>query len=477
MRILFVSYCFGTGRIHRQIGVYKRCLRLGLALRGRGHEVFIHCTGFHTYEDSLTREAFGQLQFLDPGPPDSGQDPAFARRFRRHCKATLSAVKPDQVLIGELPLAGSLLEMSLCAIEAEIPVTIVDNLYSPELGVLAWDQQQGFADRFLCAGPSSFHAPVDSPRWGQVAPFVTPDNRIPQPGAPQKTVTVLGYDPGVEDIGVALYESFRDRAIRFVFLTPREEELKRRLAGMTGGGAATVEILAPPDDSTYFTIVGLADLVIAKQGYMQLTECLALRTPVFMIHRGNRVWAHELPEAVRPFIYTLQGDSLTPEARAEADRLLGLEPEMLEIMHQGNPSGIEDAVQFVEQLPADPVTLLGDELAQFGISRDHLAQALEAKLGEAGAEIRGARGLRVRMNENEETYVVAIRCALHGRERCCRFWAHSCRSTEAFGNHVERGRRAFNQRLLLADEANRIAIEENHGEARLKVAKEWVDVA
>ena len=65
LKYLFVTYCFGSFQGQTLIGVYKRGLRVAMALRERGHEITFFCTGREGYQDALTRAAETRLTFVD----------------------------------------------------------------------------------------------------------------------------------------------------------------------------------------------------------------------------------------------------------------------------------------------------------------------------------------------------------------------------------------------------------------------------
>ena len=113
MRYLFVTYCFGSHQGQTLIGVYKRGLRVAMELARLGHEISFFCTGREGYSDELTQEAQQTLTFVDIPFVVASFDEV--QENRRRFLETIEAIAPDVVVIGEAPLAGSMLESTLCA--------------------------------------------------------------------------------------------------------------------------------------------------------------------------------------------------------------------------------------------------------------------------------------------------------------------------------------------------------------------------
>src|SRR5712691_9798683 len=119
MRYLFIAYCMAASQGQVQIGAYKRGLRLALELANRGHEINFFCTGRHNYHDPVTELAERKLSFVEfPFLPAKNEG---ARHNWANFLAELKRLRPDVVVISDAPMAGTLLETTLCAVELEIP--------------------------------------------------------------------------------------------------------------------------------------------------------------------------------------------------------------------------------------------------------------------------------------------------------------------------------------------------------------------
>ena len=130
MNFLFLAYCFGSPGGDSLIGVYKRALRIGLVLVERGHDVAILCPGRHVYRDELVQRAESACKFVDfPLEVLFEQD---VSRRRSHYRAILEELQIDVVVAGEAPIAGTLLDGTVTAVESRVPVVVVDNAYGPE---------------------------------------------------------------------------------------------------------------------------------------------------------------------------------------------------------------------------------------------------------------------------------------------------------------------------------------------------------
>src|SRR4051812_9033634 len=170
MKFLFVAYCFGNAQGQALIGVYKRGLRVALALEGRGHTVAFFCPGRENFHDALTAQAEERLEFVD----FDFDDPvgAAAEANRQRFRAGLTAIAPDVVVIGEAPLSGPLLEATLSSVELGIPVVVLDNAYQPGLVDLFCRTHAPLLDGLILTGPTSFYAPDPPAYLAQVPPYI-----------------------------------------------------------------------------------------------------------------------------------------------------------------------------------------------------------------------------------------------------------------------------------------------------------------
>lgn len=172
-KFLFVTYCFGGDGAEAVVHVYRRGLQMVLELHQRGHKIFFFCTGRESYRDALTERAETYLHFVDL----PYRDVAFAaaeqqKQLYHHALAELA---PDAIVIGEAPLGGALLQVTLTGVEAGVPVVIVDNARDRQQVQTFCREHGPMADGIILNGPPSSHIPAPPRHLCQTIPF--PDKR------------------------------------------------------------------------------------------------------------------------------------------------------------------------------------------------------------------------------------------------------------------------------------------------------------
>jgi UDP-N-acetylglucosamine:LPS N-acetylglucosamine transferase len=359
MRVLFVAYCFGNYKGQVLIGVYKRSLRIALELYKRGHEIVMYCTGRHAYRDELTEEAEKKIGFLDI--PFGIVSLAEAEKIRRNFLKEISRMNPDLVVIGELPLAGAMLEATLCAVELGIPVIFLDNAYNPELVGKFCQDHAPMADGIILTGPSSYLTPEPPPYLCQVPPYIETLKDLGKEllracygRKGKKLVTVLAYDGKVEKLGISLLEKLDTPGINFLFLSRDPGKCRRQLKKLPRKKRKRAKVIAPPTDPVLFGLLELSALSVVKHGFMQVTECLALRTPVIMVYYEGPRWLDLLPVECRSFVFCTEKEQADSAVLEKALQYLNLGSTEMAKIHDGKFDAAARSADFIESFPLKP---------------------------------------------------------------------------------------------------------------------------
>jgi hypothetical protein len=472
VRFLFVTYCFGAWNGQALIGVYKRGLRVAMELVARGHHVDFFCTGRHAYRDGLVEAAERCMTFVDI--PFSVEALDAAEEVRQGMLAAMSELRPDAVVVGESPLAGAMMEAALCAVELGIPLAILDNAYHPDFVDYFCRVNGGLADGIVLTGPSSFHTASPPPFLCQVPAFIEPapeeeiEAALGEAGlGGGRLITVLAYDEKVEKLGLSLLPSLAQDGVEAAFLSRDPERCRERLAALPEATRRRAGVLAIPPDRVLFGLIRRARLAIAKYGFMQVSECLSLSTPVIAVYHEGPRWLDSFPTACRSATHMTHEAEADAATVAAARHMLALGPEALAGVHDGSLRAAPRAAEFLERLrlrsPAE--TLTGAE--ELGIDARAFRRALRAHLG------RPPRGLAVRAMYSRELpdcciHAVVCRSEVDGDRTCVRLWGRVYASRRA----ARRDRRAARdndsqRRVLYFSGRRRLMLELDLGQARL----------
>ncbi len=411
MRILFAAYCLiDDVNGNSLIGVYKRCLRLGLEMEKRGHEVWILCPERKSYQDELVLQAEARLHFLDL-PSRIVYDVPVALR-RAYCRLVLRRLKVDMVVAGEAPLAGLLVEASLWAVGAGVPLIILDNAYGPERARQFVEGHGPMADAVVLSGPSSFQMSSPPPFYCAAPPYIDGDEREAIrflsriDAARRPLITVLGYDRKAEELAsgilpaLAKRREFKKTALTAVFLSPDPEACQRRLIE-TDRINYSLTVLRPPGDNLLFGLLKLSGLVIGKCGFMQISECLSLGSPFMGVHYLGCAPLFLLPKQAASFVHPVDlrdwPSAQTLNATVEnAVRLMQTSRRRIRSLHNGQFGAVRRIAEFLERLPLKPRRETIGESAAMGYSPALFEEALSARYASAAIEIRTIRACRLR---------------------------------------------------------------------------------
>jgi hypothetical protein len=477
VKLLFVTYCFGNASGQALIGVYKRGLRIALELCDRGHEVNFYCPGRENYHDEVTALAELRMRFVDI--PFGHPALADAEVNRAVFLAEMARLELDVVVVGEAPLAGPLLESTLCAVELGIPVVVLDNAYQPVLVELFCRVHGPMVDGLILTGLSS-SCVADPPAYlCQVPPLVRasgPEARALLRQALGTTgdplLTVLAYDLNVESLGASLVDKLPP-PLQAVFVTPDPDGCRQRLARLSDSVRQRAGILRPPPDPILFGLLEQSRLAVGKCAFMQVTECLSLGTPIIGFYFEGCFTLDYIPVGCQRFVHATANHDADEVTLAATHRLLRLAPGEMAAVHDGRLDATSKAADFLEALPREPRPGNTADCARLGFTDALVGAALDANHPGQLITLRTMRASRLRVMRDQDIYSLVCRYSVAGREHFARLWGRiflDAGAAEAEADAVTAS--ASGRRLLRVCPAERIVIEQDVGEALLPTIEE-----
>ena len=426
MRVFIVAYCFGGATGQTLIGVYKRALRVGHALCARGHDVFFSCTGRENYRDDMTERAEQRMKFLDW--PWARSLHEGAEYNRQQTLAALRRAAPDVVVIGEAPLAGSLLEVTLAAAELGVPVVCLDNAYSPYSAAGFCVLHGSMYDGVVLTGPSSFYTSRPPDFLLQVPPYIDSSQDearafLEERGlGGRRVITVLAYDESVEALGASLLAKLQRDDVAAVFISHRPDTCRRRLETLPAAVRDRVGVIQPLDDRRHFGLLQESRLVIGKCAFMQVSECLSLRTPIIGFHFQGDFHLNFIPGKCRRFAHMTSDTAADERTVARARRFLDLTPADMRVVHDGRLGAADRTVTFLEELPKTPRTGTTAECAALGLSRELMLKAIAPAYAGSDVEIVAVRMSSLRQSKRQRVFTVLCRYTVDGQPEARRLW-------------------------------------------------------
>ena len=432
MNVLFVAYCIGSPDGESLIGVYKRALRIGLEMARRGHRVSLLCPGRENFHDRMTARAERSINFLDWPLGEESLEGA-AENYRLSL-AAMQELAPQVVVIGEAPLDGALLEMTLCAAELRIPIVCLDNAHQPAQADLFLDHHGMMFDGVILNGPSSFYTADPPPYVVQVPPFI---EAAPQRAEAllcgqlglhaKKTMTILAYDRNVEELGASLFEKLADPELEAVFICPHTEACRDRLDRLPESLQDRLRVIPPLPDGEHFGLCQLSSLVICKCGFMQVSECLCLGTPILgFVYADGGFHLGMIPPICRSYAAATDNADADAETVAIARRLLALRAEDMISVHEGGLGAPGRAADFLERLPQQPRDGANLECAERGLTFERLLPALQSLHPGTEVEIVSVRMSLLRaLPADHRIYTILCHFKVAGVAQCGRFWGRT----------------------------------------------------
>jgi hypothetical protein len=435
VKVLLVTYCLLRDHRESMIGVYKRSLRVGIALSDRGHEVLLLNPGSTSlFSDDLTERALRRITVVDlpyidvTGEGEMGLDETGHKR--QVLLEQLPVIGPDLVVLGESPLSGTLLEVALCTAELGIPVGILDNAYSPVMVTYMCKNNGGIADGLVLTGPSSFHNRRIPAHIGHLPPFIQVPPFVENvPGAARglvtdllgsagdRLITVFAYDPKVEQVALDVASNLEGSGSSMLFLSRHPDSLRKRLANLDSDIA--VQAIPPPSDPVLFDLLRMSRIAIVKYGFMQVTEAISLGTPVLAVYYDSPHWLKYTPIRNRPFIRVTSGNSME-ETIAAVEQLMDIDGRELVDVHTGGFDAADEAARFLEQLPGRGRRDTLADCADKGLSLDRMTTALTELENGTPVTMRSLHGMRVTSSRQQEVYALVSNYTAAEHQRVAR---------------------------------------------------------
>ena len=472
MRVFIVAYCFGGLLRQTLIGVYKRALRVGHALCDRGHHVSFFCAGRGNFHDAMTERAQQRMTFVDwpwEQPLHEG-----AEHNRRCTLAALRDAAPDVVVIGEAPLAGALLEVTLAAAELGVPVVCLDNAYNSYCVEEFCRRHGPMYDGVVLTGPSSFHTPRPPSFLLQVPPYIesSPEEAravLEELGlGGRRIATVLAYDASVETLGASIVGRLDRDDVGAVFISHRPDVCRQRLEALPDAVRERVRVIEPLDDRRHFGLLQESRLVVGKCAFMQVSECLSLQTPIIGFYFQGDFHLDLIPDECRPFSHMTADLACDEETLERARRFLDLTPFDMRAVHDGGLGAAERTATFLEQLPKTARAGTTAECAGHGLTRDVLRDALGQSCQGSDVRIVDVRMSVVRESKQQLMFAVLCRYSVDGRAEARRLWFRRFTHADDLQAELDRALDPETRRTVLYQSIpHRALLEQDIGEAAL----------
>jgi hypothetical protein len=472
MRVFIVAYCFGGVIRQTLIGVYKRALRVGHALCDRGHHVSFFCAGRDNYHDAMTERAEQRMTFVDwswERPLHEG-----AEDNRRCTLAALREAAPDVVVIGEAPLAGPLLEVTLAAAELGVPVVCLDNAYNSYCVEEFCRRHGPMYDGLVLTGPSSFHSARPPAFLLQVPPYIdsSPEEArafLEELGmGGRRIMTVLAYDASVEALGASIAARMERDDVGVVFISHRPDICGQRLDALPDSLRERVRVIQPLDDRRHFGLLQESRLVVGKCAFMQVSECLSLQTPIIGFYFQGDFHLDLIPDECRPFSHMTADSTCDDETLERARHFLELTPLEMRAVHDGGLGAADRTVAFLERLPKTTRAGTMSECAGHGLSSGLLHTALSPSNPGSDVRIVDVRMSLLREFKRQVLFAVLCRYTVDGKAEARRLWFRRFKDVDELHSELDRALVPDARRTVLYQSIpDRALLEQDIGEAAL----------
>lgn len=338
-RALLVTYTFGNPIVS---GVFFRAIRLANELSVRGWRSVIFNFG-PLVSDPKVESLRSRIELRND--VETSCVWKALRQFRE--------AEPDVVIFGEAPFAGAMKLLWGAAAMLGKPFILLEQYY--DLGTPG----RFDVDLMLLYGLKCFRELHANPRrrWMIVSPFigeVTPEPELPAPPPPGASprVLILGGEAIVRQEGIQIAAGLSEESPQVVTLSGDPSTVAREMAA---AGIPSTHAVALPlqSDATLFGLLQSSAAAIMANGFMQMTEALALGCPAVLIDRGIGMWSNQVDEVFQPYVsFGCEKD----EQRETLRRWLRESPfdEALRQRLRAERNGVQECAEQVQRVHENP---------------------------------------------------------------------------------------------------------------------------
>lgn len=286
MRLLFIAYARQAPTA--QIGVLKRCLRLGAHLP-QHWEQHLLSFGPPPANDPLVRQALKKVQFH--GIPINGGG--------EEIHALMRSLQPDVVVVGEGPLDGSMRTAARVARKLNLPTIGIDNYYGAYC-ISVFRNFRPALDRWLLIGVQPQHERAEQAGIEDIR-VIPPLIKRPRNYGSQSRdhITLLGYDRQTLEMGLELAKRLPPNQRVRAFISKRFSEVAHAKRGKRG---AQVIFEGLPTEAAFYDALAHSKFVICKNGFQQIVECISLGAPVLCQSCPGGVPEDLIAPHLKPFV-------------------------------------------------------------------------------------------------------------------------------------------------------------------------------
>jgi hypothetical protein len=343
-------------------------------------------------------------------------------------------------------------------------------------------QHGSMFDGMILCGPTTFQGKTDYPYLAQVPPYIEASStearrflRDEHGLEADRLVVVLAYDPSVANLGVSLVQQLDDPSVGAVFVSPDPGSINERLAVLAHADRQ-IRTLMPPSDRLLFGLIQIARCAVTKGGFMQVSECLSLHTPVIGLFYHQCYSPDQLPEAARAFVHVADDGVADPGTVAAARRFLGLDPAALSAIHDGSLDAAARAADYLEALPRTPRADTSDGALRLGFSRERLLIAMRNLEGDRADVVHQLRSNHLRTFPDHEVHNILCEYSLGDERRFARLWGRLYRTRRDQRKAVRKaGAVGPPRRILFSSARDRMLIEQDLGDEVLPAISELLD--
>lgn len=287
IKALFSTYSTVSNDLNKTafLGVLKRCLRLINNLGPAKVESHLLNFGCIPENDPLVQES--SLNIIRH---DYHKDSDFFPLFER--------IKPDVVVLGEGPGSGNMLKFSRAALKAGIPQICIENYYhtwQPE----HYRNENPWLDHWFLLGLPLRGAYGEISERTVLVPTLLPMRKSKEENN-KRHVLILGYDQNVAELGIKLIKKLPEDIETTLIHSKLEPETFYKLKMLSGPDKINFRNL--PKEEELVDLIHSSRFVICKNGFQQISECLAINTPVIVYDAPGGVPHAFLSQYFQPYV-------------------------------------------------------------------------------------------------------------------------------------------------------------------------------